>query len=355
MSTTYSQLSPSKPKLDVAIALVGRAWEEVCLASGRAVQTPIAIVPIKPHRVGRKSGVYRLDGAGDGGSAIVAKRCARATGVVERDVYERILPHVDVPALRYYGYLEELATEFSWLFIGYAGEAKLANTDGALAAQWLARLHTGAAPLLNKVPLPDRGPAHYLEHLRVGRRIIGTWLVAEPGPADAEDLHALRALQALSERLESRWESVCSACATAPRTLVHGDFSRKNLRLRNSAAGAQLVALDWETAGWGPPAADLPYMPTRAQPRQRLLGSGDKPPRWDGTVPLEEYASCGSWGRARMRDLKRLARLGTVFRAVAGIRWAAEQLSADGTQTGMRKLRWYAELLPRALDALGRS
>jgi aminoglycoside phosphotransferase (APT) family kinase protein len=347
MSATYTQLR--KPKPDIAIALVARAWEQVCLASGRRGTLPTAIVPLKPQRPARKSGIYRIDGVGEGGSPVVAKRSIRSTAEVERDVYERILPRVDVPALRYYGYLEEPAGEFGWLFLEYAGEEKLADADRAMVARWLARLHTDAAALQKEVRLPERGPAHYLDHLHAARRLIGE---AECAPALDEDRHALILLQELSQRIESRWGLLCTVCATAPTTLVHGDFSRKNLLLRHSATGPQLVALDWETAGWGPPAADLPFAPTRAPPRQRPPGLRDKPPRWDGTVPLDVYAARAVDWQGRTGDLERMARLGTLFRAIAGIRWAAEQLSAGGTHTGMRKLRWYAELLPQALKAV---
>jgi aminoglycoside phosphotransferase (APT) family kinase protein len=128
--------------------------------------------------------------------------------------------------------------------------------------------------------------------------------------------------------------------------LVHGDLSGKNLRIRRTIAGEQLLVLDWETAGWGPPAADLPYSPTRAQ-----RPKPGKPLNWDGTVPLDAYAAAaaGQWGGARRRDLEGLARVGTVFRALAGVRWASEQWTAGGST---RRLRWYAELLPKAMALL---
>jgi aminoglycoside phosphotransferase (APT) family kinase protein len=131
-----------------------------------------------------------------------------------------------------------------------------------------------------------------------------------------------------------------------PRTLVHGDLTGKNLRLCFADGTPQAVVLDWETAGWGPPAADLPYAPTRFQrpPKPgKVLG-------WNGTVPLDLYADRASqlWS-GRRHDLERLARLGNVFRAVAGTRWGAEQMRAG---SGFRRLSFYIEQLPRALAAL---
>ena len=347
MTTASPQLCRSK--VDIALGLAARAWETHCQATGRAVRVPAAVVPLKSQRPGRKSGVYRLEGVGEDGAAVVAKRTFRSTARVERDVYERILPRAKVPALRYYGFLEEPDGNFCWLFLEDAGERKLTESDGPIAAEWLAQLHTRAAPLIGEVPLPDRGPAHYLEHLRAGRTLIEAALVQVMLPD--EDRVALRDLLRHGQRLEAQWARLTAACATAPTTLVHGDFARKNLRLREGPDGTQMVALDWETAGWGPPAADLPFSPTRCR-RDRPDRSPDKPRSWSGTVPLDVYAAhCSRWrGDARISDLVELGRAGTLFRIVAGIRWAAEQ-QEGGIFSGVKKLRWYAELLPRALAA----
>jgi hypothetical protein len=344
MSTVPLQLRP--PKVDVAIDLVGNAWKAACLANGQSVTMPTAILPIKHQRIGGKSGVYRLEGAGEEGTTIIAKRCARSTAVVERTVYEQVLTRVGVSRLKYYGYWQEPTGAFGWLFLEDAGQTKLTLTDGVLVAQWLARLHTEAAALVDEVPLPERGPAHYLEHLRSGRDIVGMSL--EELDLAEEDRSQLHALQRAADEIEKRWDSICAICSVVPRTLVHGDLSGKNLRLRLAEGTPQLMVLDWETAGWGPPAADLPYAPTRFQ-RPPKPG---KIPGWNGTVLLDDYAACAPrlWG-SRARDLERLARLGNVFRAVAGARWAAEQLRAG---SGMRRLSFYVEALPRALAALDR-
>jgi aminoglycoside phosphotransferase (APT) family kinase protein len=184
-----------------------------------------------------------------------------------------------------------------------------------------------------------------LHHLRDGQEIIGAILARSKLATDEHQ--ALLVLQRLIEKMESRWGSICAVCAIAPRTLVHGDFSRKNLRLRKTARSAEIVALDWETAGWGPPAGDLPHSPVRRSPADKPNAAS----RWNGTVPLEHYAACAGrrWSGQRARDLERLARVGTIFRLVAGIRWAGEQFSSGGTQHGIAKLRWYAELLPQTL------
>src|SRR6266498_961643 len=248
MSTAPSLSRP--PKADVAIGLVRQAWRDGCLANGRIPISPTAVVALKPQRAGRKSGAYRLEGVGEGGSAIVAKRCTRTTGAVERQVYERLLPRIDVPALRYYGYLEEPDGAFCRLFLEEGGDAMLVETDREFAARWLARLHTGATVLGNEVALPDCGPDCYLSHLRIGRELIGE-VLPRLAPAD-DERQALQGLCCILEELESDWGPIRLACDAAPRTLVHGDFARKNLRVRITPGGRELLALDWETAGWGP-------------------------------------------------------------------------------------------------------
>src|SRR5207247_1522817 len=66
----------------------------------------------KPRKI---SGVYRLHGIGPGGAAIIAKRCRVATARVEQMIYTRLLPHVPVPALECYGFLEEPGSGYCWM------------------------------------------------------------------------------------------------------------------------------------------------------------------------------------------------------------------------------------------------
>ena len=110
------------------------------------------------------------------------------------------------------------------------------------------------------------------------------------------------------------------------------------------------MALDWETAGWGPPSADIPHSPRRAPPRKARAG----PPLWRGTVPLDVYAAhaCGRWDGPAFQDLMRVSHVGTVFRSIASIRWALEQVCAGSGEKAIWKLRWYTEDLPRTLDTV---
>jgi hypothetical protein len=205
------------------------------------------------------------------------------------------------------------------------------------------------AALADEIPLPERGPAHYLGHLRATGALLARF--TQDASLAHADRERLRSLYGLMERVEGSWQRICSPCASAPRTLVHGDFGRKNVRVRTSMSGArELVALDWEMAGWGPPSADIPHSPRRAPPRTVR----DGPARWRGAVPLDVYAaySNGRWDGAALEELHRVARVGTVFRSIASVRWALEQLHAGGIEKAMTKLGWYAEDLPRTLAAV---
>src|SRR5213596_1912811 len=104
---------------------------------------------IAPLRVSaRKATVYRLEGAGPAGVSVIAKRSRTADARIERTVYEEILPSLQVPSLRYYGFLEGLDGTFCWSFLEEARGARYSTLLGANrehAARWLGMLHTSAA------------------------------------------------------------------------------------------------------------------------------------------------------------------------------------------------------------------
>src|SRR5207249_6592353 len=90
-----------------------RAW--AALNPDRVVPESIEVLKFK--RLESKSAVYRLNGVAPDGSAVVAKRCLAGTASVERIIYEEFLPQMPLPAVRYYGNVEEPGGEFCWLFL----------------------------------------------------------------------------------------------------------------------------------------------------------------------------------------------------------------------------------------------
>ena len=134
-------------------------------------------------------------------------------------------------------------------------------------------------------------------------------------------------------RLDRRWSWLEAACAGVPATLVHGDLQRKNTYLRTGGDGPELCAIDWETAGWGIPAADL----TRI----------DLPTYW-ATVR-------SAWPAVQLEQVRRLAAVGRVLLQLVAIHWVSPELRYDSPLYLRRPMSWvraYHERLGAAVRRL---
>ncbi len=285
---------------------------------------------IEVLRQGKKSATYRLVGAGPGGASIIAQRSCMAKARIERIVYERILPRLPVTSPRYYGSRVE-DSEFVWLFLEDIGRERFAVTDPsqrALAGRWVGLMHTAATHVAAVRDLPDGGPPRYLDHLRVDLQTIRANL-ANPA-LTLDDVATLRRLVSDLERLEAAWAAVEHACTGMPSTLVHGDLQRKNLYIRDGAGAPALYVIDWETAGWGVPAADLTKI--------------DLTTYWSAIRP--------SWPDVRLEDVRRLAVVGRIFLELVGIRWMSPQLAYDSAAFLSRPMSWLRVMHGRIGDAI---
>ena len=275
-----------------------------------------------------KSEVWRLMGAADG-APLIAKRCLGETGEIERTIYQEILPRLPVSSIRWHGWTREPESEHCWIFLDDAGDVALSKGQShrVLAARWLAGLHGSARgdPAVER--LPERGPAHYREHLRSGRDRL---LRSLSNPALTEgDRVFLRGIVRRLQRVESHWAEVEERCAPLPRTLVHGDFTRKNVRVRD---GRQVLVMDWEVAGVGIPGPDLLYVDVAAY--REAIGE--------------------AWPEVDARSLPALLELGQLFRgALAPIDWKALSLSHPWAGDAMAMLRLYHERLAITMQELG--
>jgi aminoglycoside phosphotransferase (APT) family kinase protein len=289
------------------------------------------------------SAIYALAGLGPRGSAVIAKRSRAPKATIERTIYEEVLPDLPVSVPRFYG-MTGSGDGFGWLFTEDVGEeafSPASATQRTLAAQWLGRLHSAAARLDAAARLPDRGPAHYLDHLRHGRETICRSL---DNPAlSAEDQRVLKAVSAQCDALERAWGGIERFCAGVPRTLVHGDFRSKNVRLRAIGADTTLCAFDWEMAGWGVPAPDLAVSPGFAV-RHLAVSPGEAPAE---QVDLATYASIAHdyWPRVDAAALQELVIVGAVFRRLAAIGWESLSLSRESPQWVVANMRVYWEEL----------
>jgi hypothetical protein len=295
-----------------------RFWQ--ALRSERVKPEAIVILKERRRKERAKSAVYRLEGVGPEGTSVIAKRCRRATAAVERTIYEDILPHLPVSTVDYFGYVEETDREYCWLFLEDAGGEVYLPQDRehrTAAAQWLGLMHTSAARVASGSCLPDRCPAHYMDHLECAQDTILQSL-HNPTLADG-DLTVLNSIVSLLNIVKSRWKEVERFCSRIPRTLVHCDFVAKNLRLRNGPGGAVLLPLDWEAAGWGVPADDI----------QEL----DIPTYWS--------VIRNDWTDVDLQDVQQLADYGKVFRCLASISWDSDRLKYQWVERAMWRMRSY--------------
>jgi Phosphotransferase enzyme family len=247
--------------------------------------------------------IYRLKGVGPEGSAVIAKQCDQRDGMMEHTIYKEVLSRLPVPCLRCYGFVEEPKGEFCWLFVEDAGTEVFQfriREHRALAARWLGLMHTSAVHVAARARLPDRGPDYYLEHLQLARdtahRAIANSILSP------DDLVVLESILSQCNVLESCWSKVERLCHRTPQTLVHSDFSARNIRVRNGQAGIALLPFDWEMAGWGIPSADLAY-----------LEQADLAIYWSVVRP--------SWPYLDVQDIEQMANLGRIFRGLAAISW----------------------------------
>jgi aminoglycoside phosphotransferase (APT) family kinase protein len=285
---------------------------------------------------GLKSQVYRLHGLPSPGGALIAKRCPIEVARTERLVHEEILPHVPIPAVRCYGSIEDRDPAFGWVFMEDAGDDAPTGSHEALIARWLGTVHAADAGRARRL-LPERGAAQYLAQLRTGRARIAAYLARARLPADASTL--LARVVARCDEIEARWPAIDAACAALPPVLVHGDIKRKNLRPWNRRGRDELLALDWELAGWGTPVPEL----------ERL--SGDRTGT-EATALARLYLEHAGWERVGPRDVERLAWIGAVVRLAACIDWAGIELGSGRVDKAMRQLRHYDERLAVLLRGL---
>ena len=297
-----------------------------------------------------KSGVYRIGGAGIGGSAVIAKQYRYENTFAERIVYEQVLPQLPLTRLHYYGFLPSEG-QWHWIFVEDAGRDRYSpgsSEQRLAAARWLGVLHTSAARVAGASGLPDRGPNHYRARLQSARMVIARVLAELP--LEGNDRDILESLVAQCDRLRMHWVRIERACTSAPRTLVHGDFVRKNVPVRPGSTGPVLLPLDWEHAGWGLPTIDLVTA--------NVARVTDDPVALSASPEMGVYRSVVGefWPRYGDDYLTVLTILGTIFRLIDSVKWACEGLAGDRAlrvlPLSVSQFRFYLDGLAKATLAL---
>jgi hypothetical protein len=312
-----------------------KAWR--LLEPGSPAPERIEILKLKT-----KSAVYRLAGVGPGGSAVIAKRCRAATAAMERTIYDEFLADLPLPALRCHGFVPD--GDFGWLFVEDAGRHAYSPDHGehrALAGRWLGTIHRTPLSPAFQARLPDRGPGHYLQSVRSAR---ATMLEHVDSPVlSADEAAPMRTVIAQCDVIEAHWEELEKFFEGWPRSLVHGDFVIKNLKLRNGVADPALLVYDWEMSGWGVPATDL----------AQSLGRCASP-------DLETYCAAlkqdspgrGNDAASPSGDLRRLADYGRLLRLVDKIYWDTVSIGGNTREFLIRPVLTLRDYEPQLTDAL---
>lgn len=271
--------------------------------------------------------LYALVGAGPGGSTVFAKRRLAWKAAAERTVYEQLLPRLALPTPRCHGCVSE--GEYVWLLLAAVPGGPYDETNPkhlAMGGRWIAALHTRSASIAHSVPLPDAGPDRYLAHLVSGRRALEQCL-RESGALDAAGRLIIERTIARQNQIEHAWPALRARCIDAPPTLVHGDFRPKNVFIDEDET--ELVAFDWETAGWGPPDADLTRIDVEAY--------------WHAVHDI--------WPTVTLDTVRGWARMGHLFQMLAAIDWKSTELKCDTAEALATPLVSLA-LLSDRLDAI---
>jgi Phosphotransferase enzyme family len=328
-----------------APAPLGQSEEELEQAARRAwrtLQGPSATVErIEPVKIRRNlhANVYRLVGAQPAGCAVIAKRGLLSRAHAERTIYENLLPQAPVRTLRYYGCVEESDHPYCWLFLEDAAGEEYSAALAAhrrLAGHWLGAMH-GALEIPAAVNvLPDRGPDHYLQCLRGASDCLREQLTGASG--SPEHIALLAELAKQCDTVERGWERVEELCSGVPRTLVHADFSYKNVRVRPGPGEALLLVYDWESAGRGVPAVDLAQSPVAAP---HFAGQADLSTYWQ---VLRDY-----WPRTDRTTVEQWAEIGTLFRWLAALHWDTRSLRRGWAPKLLKRAPFYQSVLSHIL------
>jgi Ser/Thr protein kinase RdoA (MazF antagonist) len=298
-----------------------RAWRK--LEPERA--EPAGIEVLKYDK--RDGRVYRLVGVGPGGTNVVAKRSHSEAAAIEHLVYQEILPHLAINALQCYASIADDDTRFSWLFLEDAGNGEYSSDldeHRILAGLWLGAMNLSAQRLPLAARLPDRRPASYLGMLQLARSMTHEKL--EHSAFSADDRRILKAIATHCDLLEMHWGRIEQFCTRMPRTLVHGDLSSWNARIRANHAGKAVLIMDWEYAGWGVPAADL----------AQFAGNALTP---DITAYWSVVQTC--WPRLHLTDFRQLGELGRVFRWIKAVTWANWGFHEGAVEWYITEMKFY--------------
>jgi hypothetical protein len=337
-ATVFSQPVVGESARQADEELQQRAVEAWCeVAQIESEPTGIDTIQLRHKRI-----VIRLRGVGPGGESIIAKRCRRKSGRVERRVYEQVLPHISVPAPKYYGFLEEPLGKRCWLFLEDLTESGIENYNRAneaqriTAAQWLGTVHAVAAELPAVAGMRDRGLNFYWDHLQSACDRLQPH--TDDSSLSADDREFLRETIARLELVARHWNEIEQFYTDQLRTLVHGDFIEKNVRVRAEPSGLAFLVFDWEHAGYGVIGADL----------AQFVGKSVSP-------DIQTYATALKGAGRKLDDgvIQRSMEFGSLFWLLVDIHRSSWYFTGGTPEDAMARLKKYRDRLASALATIG--
>jgi hypothetical protein len=284
-----------------------KAWRE----TGQKQLNPQKIEILKEKK---KSAVYRIVDIQFNNRAIIAKRCRKETALRERLMYEEVLPHLPLSRLQYYGFVET-QNQTCWLFLEDAGSVEYnprLSEHRSLAANWLGVLHALSPQIPAAKSLPQRDSNYYFKSLQCTKNSIERILLNSA--LQPHDKVVFEKVLLQISFLDFHREKIDEICLTMPKTIVHGDFVRKNTRIRNENSEMTIFPFDWETAGWGIPAADL------------CLFAGES---FETNLSAYKSVINSVWKNIDFNKLKEWANVGMIVRLIKAMEWASENLTDD--------------------------
>lgn len=279
-------------------------------------------------RASHKSAVYLLAGCGPNGADVVAKHRwirddginqtapAAAYALLERSMLP-VAPHL-------LGVVEEQSAV--WMFFEHVQGMPFDSRDREHRrglARLAAQIHQLEPTDAELVMLPVRDAGYYERRIRYAVEGLRSCEISRGATCPP-------IVQSVRSRLEGvlgAWSSIEGWLHSYPAGLVHGDLAPKNLVLRSSCGAAEVIALDWDTMGFGITFADLDY------------------------ADVDEYlASSGLGAGGKSTDsLATALRLGSLMRLVERAAWTVPKLKGPSIDRPVRHLQSFDE----GLAALG--
>jgi hypothetical protein len=301
-------------------------------------ETANALFAMKERfRDAHKSAVYLLKGCGPGKAGVVAKHTWLQSSATMPEAapaaYALLDRSPDQLAPRLFGTV--VGPDGIWMFFEYVGGIPFDRQDPEHrrgAARLAARIHSLEPTDAELAILPRRDPAHYQQRLLEAAARLRSFQIAT-------DTLCPPIVELIWTRLETvldSWGFVEQCFRDYPAGIVHGDLTAKNLFVRPSEATVQVVAVDWDTVGFGYRYVDLEC------------------------VDVHEYRSAsGLSAEAEANDaLAAALRVGLTLRLIDSVAWTATKLQGPSIDRPVRHLesydRAFAEHLPLGLRAARR-